>query len=514
MKAVGPGLVNGGGNRGLRIETGIERQGDENSDAFFNRRGTLMSGVLLATVPSEVRNFNPNLGQLYLAAALRKAGIDVRLLDLASLYGPGDLGTLVAAIDEQQPELLGFTLYTETVLYGYDLIGLLEDRTGFCVVAGGPHATAEPAEALAHGFDAVVLGEGEETIVELIRALRSGGNLSGVAGLAWSDDAGTLHTNPPRALCQDLDVLPDPLDILDLIERDRYVQPGAAILPPIITSRGCPGRCTFCSNDVSGNRYRFHSAGRVVQEVRGWQARGGAAAMFFQDTAFTAHRKRTLALCGHLADLSPPISWVCKSRCDQIDRELAMVMAGAGCTAVFFGAESGSAAVLDRIGKGITPRDIEKSVAVTHGAGMGAYAHIMVGFSDETVAELDATCALMERLAPFVKGFPTGGILLPYPGTAVYRSQHEALGFSRWWLDRSRIDCINVPMRSPGGAAPSSVGDIIAMHAAIENAFLAAQVVPYSREVKAAIERCLILRRTLNRRILEGHEGPVPNRAT
>ena len=473
-----------------------------------------MSGVLLATVPSEVRNFNPNLGQLYLAASLRNAGIDVRLLDLASLYGPGDAGTLVAAIDEQQPEILGFTLYTETVLYGYDLIGLLEDRTGFCVVAGGPHATAEPAEVLAHGFDAVVLGEGEETIVDLIRALRSGGNLSGVAGLAWSDDAGSMQTSPPRALPKDLDVLPKPSEVLDLIERDRYAAQGGTILPPIITSRGCPGRCTFCSNDISGNRYRFHSAGRVVEEVRGWQERWGAAALFFQDTAFTAHRKRTLELCGQLADLSPPISWVCKSRCDQIDRELAMAMAAAGCTAVFFGAESGSAAVLERIGKGLTPHDIEKSVEVAHGAGLGAYVHIMVGFSDETVAELEATCALMERLAPFVKGFPTGGILLPYPGTAIYRSQHEILGCSRWWLDRNRIDCINVPMRSPGGAAPSSVGDIIAMHAAIENAFLAAEVVPYSREVREAIERCLILRRTLNRRILEGHEDSVSNRAT
>ena len=462
-----------------------------------------MSGVLLATVPSEVRNFNPNLGQLYLAASLRRAGIDVRLLDLASLYGPGDVDTLVAAIEEQQPEILGFTLYTETVLYGYDLIGSLEDRTGLCVVAGGPHATAEPAEVLKHGFDVVVLGEGEKTLVDLVRVLRSGGDLADVAGLAWSDDDGSLQTSPPRALPGDLDVLPNPLDVLDLIDRDRYVPPGGAVLPPIITSRGCPGRCTFCSNDVSGKRYRFHSAGRVIEEVRGWQAGGGAAAVFFQDTAFTAHRRRTLELCGHLENLSPAISWVCKSRCDQIDRKLAMAMAAAGCTAVFFGAESGSDAVLERVGKGITTADIEKSVEITHGAGIGAYIHIMVGFHDETVAELAATGALMERLAPLVKGFPTGGILLPYPGTDIYRSQHAVLGCSRWWLDRRRMDCINVPVRSPGGAAPASVGDIIAMHAAIENAFLAAEVVPYSREVRAAIERCLTLRRTLNRRILE-----------
>ncbi len=466
-----------------------------------------MSGVLLATVPSEVRNFNPNLGQLYLAASLRNAGIEVRLLDLASLYGPSDVDTLVAAINEQKPEILGFTLYTETVLYGYDLIDSLEDKAGMCIVAGGPHATAEPAEVLEHGFDVAVVGEGEKTLVDLVRVLRSGGNLSDVAGLAWLDDAGSLQTSPLRAFPKDLDDLPGPLDVLDLIERDRYVEPGMAILPPVITSRGCPGRCTFCSNNVSGNRYRFHSAGRIIEEVRGWQEHGGAAALFFQDTAFTAHRKRTLELCRQLANLSPSISWVCKARCDQIDRELAMAMAAAGCTSVFFGAESGSDAVLERIGKGLTVGNIEKSIDVAHAAGLGAYVHIMVGFHDETVEELDATCALMERLAPLVKGFPTGGILLPYPGTAIYQSQHEFLGFSRWWLDRSRVDCINVPMRSPGGAAPSSIGDIIAMHAAIESAFLAAEVVPYSREVRAAIERCLTFRRDHNRRIMGGHES-------
>lgn len=469
-----------------------------------------MGGVLLATVPSQVRNFNPNLGQLYLASSLRNAGIEVRLLDLASLYGPNDVDTLVAAINEQKPEIIGFTLFTETALYGYDLINSLGNRPGFCVVAGGPHASAEPAEVLEHGFDVVVIGEGEETLVDLVQVLRSGGNLSDVAGLAWSDAAGSLQTSHPRTLPKNLDVLPSPLDVLDLCERDRYVEQGRTILPPIITSRGCPGRCTFCSNNVSGNRYRFHSAARVVEEVRSWQEREGATSLFFQDTAFTAHRKRTIELCNQFANLSPSISWVCKSRCDQIDRKLAMTMAAAGCTAVFFGAESGSDDVLERIGKRLTIYDIEKSVNVACEAGLDVYVHIMVGFPDETVEELDATCSLMERLAPLVKGYPTGGILLPYPATAIYQSQHELIGCSKWWLDRGRLDCINVPMRAPGGATPSSIDDIIALHAAIENAFLAAEVVPYSHEVREAIERCLSFRRAHNRRIMEGHEISRP----
>ena len=172
-----------------------------------------MSGVLLATVPSEVRNFNPNLGQLYLAASLRKAGIDVRLLDLASLYGPSDIETLAAAIDDQKPEILGFTLYTETVLYGYDLIELLEDTAGLCIVAGGPHATAEPAEVLEHGFDLAVVGEGEETLVDLVGSLRSGGSLADVPGLAWLDDAGRLQTSLELQCQRCLQALDMPLEL-------------------------------------------------------------------------------------------------------------------------------------------------------------------------------------------------------------------------------------------------------------------------------------------------------------
>lgn len=463
-----------------------------------------MSGALLATVPSPVRTANPPLGQLYLAASLRAAGIEVRLLDLASLYGPRDVETLAAAIDDQQPEILGFTLFTETALYGYDLLDLLGARDGLCIVAGGPHATAEPAEALDHGFDVVVRGEGEETLLELVRALRTGGDLSTVAGLAWLDDNGTLRSSPRRAFPAELDLLPSPLGVLDLCERNRYIAPGTsgAITPAVITSRGCPGRCTFCANHVSGRRYRFHTARRVIKEVRGWQEREEAVAFFFQDTSFTANRERLIELCHGLGELDRPITWICKSRCDHLDLERARAMAAAGCTTVFLGMESGDAGVLKRIGKGITPHEIEDSLIAARKAGLRTHVHIMLGFPDETVAELDATCALMERLAPLVDGFCSHGILVPYPGTAIYQAWHDVLGCTRWWLDRDRLGSMNVPLQREGGEAPTTVDEIIALHAAIEKGLLAAELVRYENDVRQAIERCLVFRRVHNRRVL------------
>ena len=463
-----------------------------------------MSGVLLVTVPTPVRTFNPNLGQLYLAASLRNTGIDVRLLDMASLYGSRDIDALLAAIIDQRPELVGFTLLTEGALYGYDLLAQLKKTVSLPVIAGGPHATSEPLEVLENGFDIVVLGEGEETLVELVVELRTGGNLSKVSGLAWFDEKGELKTSQPRSLLIDLDSLPSPLDVNDLYERERYVEQGRQILPPIITSRGCPGRCTFCSNDVSGTRYRFHSTERVISEVVRWQDCERAVSLFFQDTAFTADPSRALDLCKQLKNLETPISWVCKARCDQINEELAGAMKEAGCTSVFFGAESGSKAVLQQVGKGVTIDDIKSSVELAFNAGLFVYVHVMVGFPNETVEDLEATCNLMKQLAPFVKGFPTGGILLPYPGTAIYEAHHERLNCTRWWLNRELVDCINVPTRGPGSAMPSSVDEVLTVHATIEAAFLNAKVIPYSEPVKEAMERCLNVRRELNRAIMEG----------
>ncbi len=465
-----------------------------------------MSGVLLVTVPSPVRTVNPPLGQLYLAASLRAAGIEVRLLDLASLYGPRNVETLACAIDDQQPEILGFTLFTDTVLYGYELLDSLGPRDGLCIVAGGAHATAEPAEALNHGFDVVVLGEGEETLNDLVTALRTGGDFSTVAGLAWLDNNGLFQSTPQRSLPLDLDTLPSPLDVLDLFERDRYISSGAnnLISPAIITSRGCPGRCTFCANNISGRKYRFHSAKRVIEEVRTWQEREKAVAFFFQDTSFTANRERLLELCQGLKELSPRVFWICKSRCDHLDIERARAMAAAGCTAVFFGVESGDAGVLERIGKGITPSIIEESLIAARTAGLRTHVHIMFGFPDETVAELDATYELMKRLAPLIDGFCTHGILVPYPGTAIYKQWHEELGCTQWWLDHNRLSSINVPLQKEGGGSPTSVNEIIALHTAIENGLLNARLVPYTKDVRQAIERCLVFRRTHNQRVMGG----------
>ena len=121
---------------------------------------------------------------------------------------------------------------------------------------------------------------------------------------------------------------------------------------------------------------------------------------------------------------------------------------------------------------------------------------------DETVAELNATYRLMERLAPLVDGFPTSGILVPYPGTVIYQTWHEVLGCTRWWLDRQRLATLNVPRRREGGRAPASVDEIIALHEAIEKGLLAAKLVPYDANVRQAIERCLVFRRAHNRQAL------------
>ncbi|MBN1946439.1 MAG: B12-binding domain-containing radical SAM protein [Bradymonadales bacterium] len=457
-----------------------------------------MAGVLLVTAPSPTPTAGPPLGLQYLSASLHRAKVEVTVMDLASPHGPRGSEALRRAIDDQRPEILGITLYTETALTAYRILEELGPRPQMIVAAGGPHATAVPEEALQHGFDLVVRGEGEQTLVELVAALRNKVDLSTVAGLTFRDPDGTIRSTPDRPRIAELDQLASPSTVHELFRRDWYVQPErpGALSASLITSRGCPGRCIFCSNFITGRRYRFHSTERVLQEMQDWQRWEGSATYFFHDDAFATHRARLLALCQGMERLPFRPHWLCETRADQIDVERATAMARAGCTAVIIGIESGDPVVLERIGKGITLDEAESALRVVKEAGLRTQANFMLGFPDETTKQLDNTLGFMQRIAGLVDGFSSMGIVVPYPGTPLYERYHQALGFTRWWLDRWRMDRLNV---SWNPEEMTSLDAVFELHRAMEEGVLQAGLVPYTPEVRAAIQRCLEFRRDHNR---------------
>src|SRR5690349_4419237 len=227
-----------------------------------------MARVFLVNPPSPEPVRTPLLSFCHLAASLRAAGHEVALLDASAPFAPHDRATIAARIAAFAPDLVGLHLKTLHVQPAYALAADLADM--FPLVAGGPHATIVPDEPFAHGFRWVIRGEGEDALVELADVLDGRRAAADVAGLSWRD-RGMVRHNPARPFVAELDRLAPPLSALDLFDPAWY---GAApiaggVLPPagILSSRGCPAACTFCSNDVTGRKFRYRSAASVAAEV-------------------------------------------------------------------------------------------------------------------------------------------------------------------------------------------------------------------------------------------------------
>jgi len=453
--------------------------------------------VLLLNPPGPWPSSGPLPGLLYLAAAAQRAGHELRLRDLAAPCGP-DRAALRAELEQWQPDVLGVSLYTELALGAYELLAALP-RGAELRVAGGPHATVAPREALRSGFDLALVGEGEVALSALLDALDARGPRSVCAAPPagfWARGAdGRPHRAGPQPPPVQLDDLAPPSLGLSAAASGEYSAAGEPLrLRSLLSSRGCPGTCRFCANQVTGRRVRLHSDARVLADLRD-MARGQEHLVFgVHDDAFTAQRARTLRLCAQWsgADL-PPLSWWCESRVAGFDGEVARALAQAGCRAVVFGVESGDAALRAALGKPLSDAEVLAALAAARAAGLQVVVNTLFGLPGETVLSLRRSARFLEAMAPWVDSFSALGVLLPYPGTAVYAAHAARCGFERWWLDAARLRRLHAPWCAVAGGGqpwPQQAREI-------ERAALAEDFFQLGPEVLAATQDCLDLRRSL-----------------
>lgn len=393
-----------------------------------------MARVFLINPPGPEPVRTPLLSFCHLAAALRAAGHEVALLDACAPHAPKDHATIRRMAEGF--DLVGLHVKTLHAQPAYALARALE---GLPLVAGGPHATIVPDELLAHGFRWVIRGEGEDALVELA----GGTPLPAIAGLSWIDRGLPRH-NPSRAFITDLDRLAPPLSALDLFDPAWYG--AAATLPPagLLSSRGCPAACTFCSNDVTGRRFRYRSAASVAGEVALLRERFGVVAFSFFDDSFAVGKRRVRELADAL-HRAGPIWWTCTAHPAHLDRDVLADLARAGCAGVDIGMESADPQMLLRIGKGVTVERVLDVLAWARDLGVHTVVNLMFGWPDETDAELDATIAFMDRAAPLAGGFNARGVVVPYPGTRLYDEHHERFGFTGWWLREPPLAYLTFP---------------------------------------------------------------------
>ena len=360
------------------------------------------------------------VGLGYINASLRSKGYRSKLANF-SRYSWRHTSRLLAA---ENPAVLGITQFTHNRFESLRLARLVKQLNPACfVVFGGPHATHRYEELLSQNseVDAVVLGEGEETFAGLMDCfmLHGKGRLEQVQGIAFRGQEGIVVT-APRPAISDLDNLPFPAAF---IENEIGVDLRGQ-LEFLITSRGCPASCSFCSSPrFWGRQLRFRSPQSIVAEIRYIRDRYGLIYFSIRDDTFTTDRERVLELCRLLIRERIYILWNCQSRVNSVDLEMLMWMKRAGCECIQFGVETGSSRLLGLLGKCITPAQVRTAALAVRSAGINLSVYLITGIPGEAEQDLTHSLALINEIRPH------DGQVSPlayYPGTRIFENAVKA----------------------------------------------------------------------------------------
>ena len=356
----------------------------------------------------------PPLGLGYLAAVLRKSGFKVQIID--DLVEKLSLEGIIKRIKESQ--IVGITSTTATFNAALKYAKYIKEKIGSFIILGGVHVTFHPFDALKHDFvDAVCVGEGEETIVDVARSIDGGEGLEGIKGIIFRE-GDRIIMNEPRGFIEDLDSLPFPAH--DLLPLEKYTILGQKLEQfPMITSRGCPFACRYCSSSqFFGRKFRARSAENVVDEMEWLVNEFGAKQIAFGDDTFTLNRRRVVDICNEIRKRGLDVEWSCSSRVDTISYEILRKMRDAGCTVIYYGVESANTDILNRYyRKRINLDEVRKVVEMTKKAGIEVVCSFIIGAPFETMEDIKTTLKFAIELGPDYAQF---SILTPYPGTEIY----------------------------------------------------------------------------------------------
>lgn len=367
---------------------------------------------------------HPHIGVAYLSAFLKKNNVAV------DIYDDGitdDIEALYRRIDEFKPSLIGVTVFS----YCYDLargiIKRIQEKTDIPIVAGGAHVSAVGKRILDDaGIPFAVKQEGEYTLRELLREItRAGPDFAAVKGLIWRTGGGRIVENADRELICPLDEIPFPdYDAFGIARYYCYTQRSL----PLITSRGCPFGCNYCSVRLSmGQRFRARSAQNVFEEIRHFAGKGWNS-FEINDDCFSLDMERAERICDMIIGGGLKIRFQLYNgiRVDTVAPRLLGKMKRAGCFFISYGCEAGNNRILKAIHKGITLDQVRRAVEWTNAAGIANSVNFIIGHKEETYADA------LETLA-FARSLPTQFVnfynLVPYPGTESFEWAHTHARF-------------------------------------------------------------------------------------
>jgi len=385
-----------------------------------------MTDVVLCQVPYKeiygrvkgVSHLDPPLNLCYLAAVLEKNGIKVEIIDSEAEELNKD--ETVKKILSSEPKIVGFSCTTpmiESVKYCAEK--LKEANKDIKIVIGGPHITAMWENIIKLPYvDFCIRGEGEYPLLELSQTVLKNKDANGIANVVNKE-----KVNPLRPINENLDELPFPAR--HLLKIDRYAQ--ATIgkkkgnFQTVISSRGCPMMCVFCSAHITfGRKVRYRDPIKVVDEIEECIDKFKIENLGFLDDTLTLNKPHITKICEEIIKrgINKKIEWFCNGRVDTVDKEMLELMKKAGCYSISYGIESGSQRVLNILKKGFTLEQVEKAIKITKELGIHVHGYFILGSPTETKEDIEKTIKWAKHLDPDTVQFT---ILAPFPGTESYK---------------------------------------------------------------------------------------------
>jgi anaerobic magnesium-protoporphyrin IX monomethyl ester cyclase len=407
-------------------------------------RVTILRPPLLVPTWSDSGPLTPPIGPAYLASSLRQAGHIPRIVDGLgenpfqvtplfdnSVMAIGLRSEQIVELIQPDTDLIGVScMFSQDWPEVRRLIRMVRERfPRIPIVAGGEHITAVGAFTLESTpeVDVCVMGEGEETIVDLANALAEGAPWGNIPGLMIrTPEGGTRHTGP-RTRIRDLDTIPWPA--WDLVPLNNYLNNGLGYgvdrgrSMPMIATRGCPYQCTFCSNpEMWTTRWYARKPDEVLDEIQAYQDKYGATNFDFYDLTAIVKRSWIIEFTTKILERKMRFTWQLPSgtRSEAIDEEVCRLLYASGCRNMSYAPESGSPDVLKRIKKVVKLERLEASVIAAVRAGLNVKLNIIMGFPNESRSELKQTIKFLKRMGLAGVHDMSISLFSPYPGSELY----------------------------------------------------------------------------------------------
>lgn len=378
--------------------------------------------ITLINAPEKEIKVEP-LGLEYLVSHLKSNNIDVSLID-ATIEELNE-EEFVNRLRKIYPDMIGISITTMGLVHDLNGLSLAKKACPNAkIVVGGPHPSAAPIQLMkaVKDIDFAVIGEGEITTVELINTLENGKdrdiNFKDINGIAFRAEDGSIKLTSSRKLIKDLDSIPIPSREFIDFKRVKAGLPFGRRNPftIMITSRGCPYRCIYCSKSVFGRTYRYRSVENIMDEIE-YLISIGIKEIRFYDDVFTMIPKNTIKLCDELIKREFDLIWSCGSRVDRISKEMLIKMKDAGCYHISYGVESGSQKVLDLAKRDMKVNQSKDAFKISREVGLEVSAFVMFGLPGETKETLKETLSLAKAIKP---DFISASLVGIYPKTELY----------------------------------------------------------------------------------------------